>query len=282
MTVVLILAVSVVWVLQSRTSTFNPDLTSTPTDTPIALDFNGIGGQPENDTQALGEVISKGQLVLPADSRQVGIKVVSGNIIPVLKEQAQQEVGALRVVGEMSNLSSSKVKNVQVLLRLFDENEELVATKVGTWNPSTSFTPLSLGETGVYDVVVPGRPPAFAQASVEIRAAEPEEDKNFVSSAVLELRDQNLELKEAQSEGQTVEYFRFTGKLVNRSQREIVNPGVLVWLKNVDNRVYALASQKFTADLLAPGKKLPVELNLIPFSGGELIDYKVKTFGEEF
>lgn len=262
----------------------------------VGLDFNALGTTPgASPPSQLSDVLSTKQLALPADPAQAGVKVVSGNIIPIQEEKpasaageqqnpnAQAKVGGLRIVGEMSNLSSRKIKNVQVLLRLFDEKEELVATKVGTWNPRTSFIPLSIGETGVYDVVVPGKPPQFAQASVEIRAADPPENyPNFVSSAVLKLENQNLEEKQAQGQGQTVKYHAFTAKLVNTSQQEIVNPGVLVWLKNSDNRVYALAGQSFNADLLAPGQKLDVEINLIPFSQGELVDYGVRVFGEEF
>lgn len=287
----LLVAAGMLWLLQAQTpgaSSTNPS----PSKEPANLDFNGIG---EEDAlgQPLGEILSKEKLALPVDPTQSGIQVVSGNILPIQQQPSEEEkqqnpnaqptVGALRIVGEMRNLTSRKVKNVQVLLRLFDENEELVATKVASWNPNFTLPPLDIGETGVYDVIVPGKPPQFNGASVEIRVVEPPKDApGFVSSAAFKLEDQNLEEKQASGQGRTVEYHQFTATLVNVTQREIVNPGVQVWLKNSDNRIYALASQNFTADLLAPGQELSVEINLIPFSPGELVDYGVRVYGEEF
>lgn len=225
------------------------------------------------------------------------LQVLSANLIGIYEQQKQQQkqqaspsaspaqpkLAGVRIIGEVRNIGDQTAFDANVLVHFFDENQNLISTKIGHWKEPYSFLPLKPGETNVYDVLVASPPPSTS-VNLGMETKEKEEtDKNkpINKTEILKVKDKKLQPAQVSQQGQTLEYYQFQAILTNVGNIEIANPGLYVWMKNEKGKVIGLAAKVFEADLLTPQATIEAKLNLVPASDGEMFDYQIKTFGRE-
>jgi len=253
----------------------------------LSYDNSGL-----EDGQALGQATPSAKL-----------QVLSANLIGIYEQQQQQrrpaigsqeadqataaaqqpKLAGVRIIGEVRNIGDETAFDANVLIHFFDENQNLINTKIGHWKEPYSFLPLKPGETNVYHDLV-ANPPPSASVSLSMERKEKEDsDKNKPSNKteILKVKDKKLQPAQVSQQGQTLKYYQFQAVLANIGNKEIVSPGLYVWMKNERGKVIGLAAKVFEADLLTPEATIEAKLNLAPVSEGEMFDYQIKTFGQE-
>jgi hypothetical protein len=214
------------------------------------------------------------------------LKVISANMIGIYSEaerlqedpeataEATPTLAGIRVVGEVQNIGKSSVTDAKVLVRFFDKERTPVATRIGAWNQTYKFLPLAPNEFNVYDVLIPN-PPESESITIEF---EPADASTPESVNAIKIKNKSLNKQTATGNNRQITYYTLTGQLVNISGKDIVSPGVYVWLKNEENKIIALGSKIFDTDLLEPDQELEVELIASPLTTGDMETFEIKTF----
>lgn len=211
---------------------------------------------------------------------------------PKVDNQANSPVklAGIRVLGEVKNIGQKTAKGAKAIVRFYaspnktsanqDKQLKLVATKVASFNQNYQWLALKPNEVNVYDLLIPN-PPASETITIEFKADSESAPKSKSESlSELKVKSKKLEdasLKRGQEE---LAYFKFSAVLTNLSEKEIVNPGLYVWLKNDEGKVIGFASKTFETDILIPNQEMEANLLIVPVSAGTMFGYEVKTFGE--
>lgn len=249
--------------------------------------------------------IYNGELVLPKISptqpdgsltklaNDERLAVVSANMTAV---SDQNKITALRIIGEVINSGQKVAAGVSPVIRLLDENGNLIAQKIA--RPSTGFEFHDLGpqETTLYDVTLDDPPKSdkleiifnitsssqsaifqplkIAGRSMEIRTA------NINSNAAT---DQSTESAQESSGGQTVDYYIVSGKVVNPLGSAVTDVAIYAWARDEDNKVFAVGKTGFKNDLIDPGGGVDFRTILIPVRTDEkFASYEVAAWGREY
>jgi hypothetical protein len=204
-------------------------------------------------------------------------------------DSAKPKLAGIRILGEVENTGKDTVRDAKIIIRFF-RNGKLIAKKLGAWNQTYKFIPLSPGEINVYDVLVPS-PPESDSVTIEMEEMEPGDSpkpgfKGFLkawlfSSPALKIKEASIKPAVVEQQGQKLSYYKFSGTLVNTADWEISNPGIYVWIRNDKGKVIGIGSQFFESDLLIPEATLEAKIAIVPVSAEEMFDYKVKTFGKK-
>ena len=223
----------------------------------------------------------------------------SSNLEPRTSNGAVRLAG-LRILGEVKNIGQETVYSAKALVRFYGQSStsnleplsadrqdrtsnSLLATKVAQFNQGYQFLPLSPGEINVYDLIVASQPESNT-VTVELRAEDSKssaKSPELSSDNFLKITSKKLEpltIKKGETE---LTYYQFSCQLVNKSDAEIVNPGLYVWLKNNQGKVIGLTGKIFETDLLTPDQELEVKLMIAPVNLDEVFNFEVKTFGEK-
>lgn len=225
-----------------------------------------------------------------------GLRVLSGKVVPIMQKKtpltedssspsASQEEGfsivGIRVVGEMKNVGEEVVTGAKAIIKFYDDEEKLLATKIGNWTEGYEFLPLGPGEINVYDLLVPN-PPKSKWISIQLKENQGEATGGIRGLPELKIKEKDLEETSLKQEEEEIVYYKFKGILVNTGEAEIANPKVYVWLKNDEGKVIGITSKTFEADLLTKNDELEVNLLLVPFTLEEekVFGYEMKAFGE--
>lgn len=260
--------------------------------------FSQLTGLPQTGpSQNLPELmLEKGGLVPEEEEwESSGLKVLSGKVVPIVKKNtpftegssspsASQEeefsIVGIRVVGEMKNVGKEVITGAKAIIKFYDEEEKILATKIGNWTEGYEFLALEPDEVNVYDLLVPN-PPKSKWISIQLKK-DPSEKANRLRSANLKIKEKSLEEASLKQDEEEIVYYKFKGILINTDEAEVINPKVYLWLKNDEGKVIGVTYKTFEADLLTKDKELEVNLLVVPFTleKEKVFGYEMKAFGE--
>lgn len=185
----------------------------------------------------------------------------------------------VRIMGEVKNIGSKVVKGILPSISFFDKSDKLLITKKGFANPATPFLPLEAQEVGGYDVIVREPPKEMEKIEVRLKAIEPEENIPWQS---LKVKDKSLTGHKSGTGSAEINYYQFSGTLLNDSGETVESPTVLVWLKNKEGRVVITQSHTYTDDLLSPQKEMQASFLIRTASLIPNPVFEVRTFGKKY
>lgn len=225
-----------------------------------------------------------------------GLKVLSGKILPIFQKNdpltdgsaspsASQEeefsIVGIRIVGEMKNIGKEVISGAKAIIKFYDDDEKLLATKIGNWTEGYEFLSLGPEEINVYDLLVPN-PPEAKWISIQLKEDRSEGISRSRILPELKVKEKSLEETSLEQDEEVLFYYKFKAILVNTEEGEIINPKVYLWLKDAEGKVIGVAYKNFEADLVTQDQELEANLLLVPFtSEEELFSYEVKVFGEK-
>jgi len=212
--------------------------------------------------------------------REASSEASAAAILQATPTPAGPVLAGIRILGEVKNVSGQTISDAQVLIRYYNQQGKLIATKLGHWKEPYQFVSLPAGETVGYDVLTT-KPPAAGAIVVEFEARSAENKAEFKQE--LFMLGRKVEPVTVDNQGQETTYYTLSGVLVNRSQQELQTPGIYAWMKNEGGRVIGLGVHNFSADLLPPEASVSAQLNIIPVEQvNGAPDVTVKTFAATF
>lgn len=217
------------------------------------------------------------------------LTVLSATLVAVEETIDQKETTAstsqlsgIRILGEVQNTGNQSVKNTKTIVRFYDQDKQLLATKVGIWNQSYKFTPLEPEQINVYDFLI-AKPPKSSSITIAMEPAESDDAEKLknLDLSSLKFKNKKLEAQTIERQKGKINYYKFSGTLTNIAKYEIINPEVYVWIKNDKGKVVGLGSKIFETDLLIPKQELKVDLLILPVSNEAMLNYETKILGEK-
>ena len=189
-------------------------------------------------------------------------------------------LAGLRILGEYQNVGNIPSGDVQAIVRFFDENDRLLATKRAEPTSPFRFLPLEPNEISSYDILIP-EPPPSVRLQIDLKPGkEQSSDPESLSRQQLKFKEKDISLTSTTNQGSNLTYYKFTGTMINVSPNTLTNFLVYVWLKDSEGKVFAMAVKEFRYDLLTPNQELEVLMPILPAKEGEMEIYEVKLWGE--
>ncbi len=175
--------------------------------------------------------------------------------------------GGLWLLGEMHNITTADIEQVQVEVSLQDERNQVLAR-------ATAFTALDIipsGGRAPFAVLFREPPPAFAKYQAIALSA--------VMVARLGTAYRDLAVVNHQGEAREgLSYYVVTGEVRNTGQSEAESVTVIITAYDPAGLVTGIRAIDLTASVLAPGQSVPFQANLSP-AGNEIVTYTVQVQG---
>lgn len=195
-------------------------------------------------------------------------------IMPIFSSEAKP--AGMRILGEIQNISQSTIYEADIIVYFYQtEEEKLVGVKTGEWHPNYQFLPLYPGETNVYDVVVFNLP-QFDHLTVQIKTNEKINETNM-DLGNIKIQNKTL-TKDTVSLTQN---YTFSGTFINTGKEKILHPTIYVWLKNKEEKVFALTTKVLSAEPLLGDQSLSVNFPVATYDESQMSVYEVRVFGEK-
>lgn len=245
--------------------------------------------------------IVNGELVLPKVAtgaavnvlgKQAKLGIVSANLIGVQDQQTQQLV-AIRVLGEVSNIGERIVDGVSPVVRFIDKDGKTIGQKIGRLSSGWEFFGVKPSEKTLYDVTVDS-PPSADKLEIVLNASSSTDSAVFDQ---LKIASRSVEVKQATYQGtggggqgtgsgvsaEKVEYYSVTGSVVNILSDPVSDITIYSWARDKEGKVFAFNRQDFKNDLLTVGDKVDFRILLLPLKMGEDYDsYEVAAWGKRY
>lgn len=241
-------------------------------------------------TEKLPEVsfptIINGELVLPKVSTDSGnllaavpvrLAVLSANLAAVTDKDGKTT--GIRVVGEVGNLGEKYINGANAIVRFYASSSAQPIQKIARPSANWDFLTVYPQDKLLYDVTVDA-PPASERLEVVFDVTSASSSAFFNQ---LKIASRSMEIKEASSSGQMIQYYLAGGRVVNTFSNPISDIIIYGWAKNVEGRVFALGRTDFKNDLLNPGDGIDFKILMVPFQAEQkFLNYELSAYGKEY
>jgi LysM repeat protein len=211
------------------------------------------------------------ELVIPQDEgSQASPPTPTSTAVPYAIENVglyETPAGGLWFLGEMHNITTADIEQVQVEVSLQDEKNQVLAR-------ATAFTALDIipsGGRAPFAVLFKGPPPAFATYQAIALSA----------VMVARLGPAYRDLAVVNQQGKASEglpYYVVTGEVRNTGQSEAEAVTVVITAYDAAGLVTGVRASDLTVSVLAPGQSVPFQANLSP-AGSEIVTHTVQVQG---
>jgi len=223
----------------------------------------------------------------PSSTPSAKLKVMSATLVGLWEnegysEKAESKLAGVRILGEVKNVGGQVASEPTPVFRLFDEGNQFLASKKGTWTVPDSFHPLPIGEEILYDTYLSVEPESFHSIEISFNTQSVLTNPN-PRIENLKIKDRAIAQKEASSfakPNRPLQYLQFSGTLVNLGKIPVTDLAVSVWVKDSENKILAAEYVKYSQDILTTEQEIPILMNLLPFRDGDMKDHKVAIYGK--